>query len=69
MIKIKGHSGNKYNDQVDKLVKQVREESSIPWESLQSDILLTKIKWNYHIVDMSVRDFIKYFNNKIGMIE
>ena len=64
MYKVKAHSGNEQNEWVDQLAKQAREEPAIIWESCQSSLISTEIKWQGHNVDISIRDFIKNLNNK-----
>ena len=62
LVKVKAHSGNKYNDKIDKLAKKGKETPEILWSDPTRPIWFAIPIWNQITIDMSTRDFIKEFH-------
>jgi ribonuclease HI len=59
LTKVKAHSNDKWNEKVDKLAKEAREEPELIWEDQQQPIALTTTSWNGIPIDTPLRTFIK----------
>ena len=69
LVKVKAHSGNPKNDEVDLLAKQACQESIIEWRKTGALKIVTLPVWNDVIIDMGTRDFIKILNKHKTVIE
>lgn len=59
LTKVKAHSNDKWNKEVDKLAKQAKEEPELVWEDCLQPKALTTASWNGIPIDISLRTFIK----------
>ena len=69
LIKVKAHSGNLKNDEVDLLAKQACHESIIEWCKTGALNITTLPVWNDIIIDMGTRDFVKVINKNKTAVE
>lgn len=67
-VKVKAHSNNIFNNQVDQLAKRAVNEPPIFWKDLNSSVLTTTPMWNGIIIDIGIRDFLKEINKRKSII-
>jgi hypothetical protein len=64
LTKVKAHSKDAFNNQVDQLAKSAKEELEIQWEPLSKTIPITVPEWNRIPIDISTRAFLKDYNER-----
>jgi len=67
--KVKAHSGDIHNDQVDSLAKEGRNLTEIIWKDPRRPIWSVLPVWNSLTIDISTRDFMKEIHTKETVVE
>ena len=67
--KVKAHSQDTFNNQVDQLAKEAREEPEVHWKELSKILPMTTPFWNNIPIDMSIRTFIKDWHEREVLIQ
>jgi len=69
LTKVKAHSKDVLNNQVDLLAKAAKEEPAIRWNALSTIIPITTPEWNNIPIDTSLRTFIKDYNEREILVQ
>src|SRR5581483_5034187 len=64
LTKVKAHSKDFYNNQVDQLAKKTKEEPEVHWRPLSITVPITVPEWNKIPIDISTRAFLKNYNER-----
>jgi len=67
--KVKAHSGDKYNDQADRLAKEGKNFPEIIWKDPRRPLWSILPVWNNLVIDMSLREFIKEVHIKETVVD
>jgi len=67
--KVKAHSGDPFNDKVDKLAKEGRNFPEIIWKDPRHPLWSALPIWNQIVIDIPLREFVKEVHKKETLIE
>jgi ribonuclease HI len=69
LTKVKAHSGDPSNEEVDKLAKEGRNFPEVIWKEPRRPLWTVLPMWNQLTVDISLREFVKEVHKKETVIE
>jgi ribonuclease HI len=69
LTKVKAHSGDKFNDKVDKLAKEGKNYPEVIWKDPRRPLWSVLPVWNQLTVDLSLREFIKEVHKRETVVE